>query len=211
MFCSVAAFAQYDAYTYQGLLLDESASPIAEREIEFLITINSSLLDSLVYQESQMVKTDPDGVVSLQVGRGESISGSFNTIPWEKSFLNVTMEYDLYDGKGPRLLGTQRFKTVLFCLESEKVVCQDGLEGAQGFQGPTGPPGPQSPPSNTGSPGPQGPQGPQGFPGKPIMERLDLPPSNVQEGTIYLDDGTNRQDALPGFRYYDGLAWIDLG
>jgi hypothetical protein len=25
-----------------------------------------------------------------------------------------------------------------------------------------------------------------------------------------MDNGTNRSDALPGFRYFDGNNWIDL-
>ncbi len=211
LFCSTLVSAQYDAYTYQGLMLDDSALPLADQELEFLITLTNSLVDSIVYQESQFIQSDSDGVISLKVGRGEEVIGSFNSIPWLESFLTVTMEYELNDGKGPRLLGTQKFKSVLFCIESHKVICQDGMEGTRGPQGPQGPAGNDGGSWGQGPPGPQGPQGPQGLPGKPIMERLALPPANVQEGTIYLDDGTNRQDASPGFRYYDGLAWIDLG
>ena len=43
------------------------------------------------------------------------------------------------------------------------------------------------------------------------MPQRNTPPDNPQMNTIYLDDGTNRQDAAPGFRFYDGAVWIDLG
>lgn len=35
-------------------------------------------------------------------------------------------------------------------------------------------------------------------------------PSGVQEGDVYLDDGTNTSDGNPHYRYYDGAGWNDL-
>jgi len=60
-----------------------------------------------------------------------------------------------------------------------------------------------------GPQGDMGPAGPSGISGLPIEELLSSPPAKVLH-RIYLDNGTNRADGRPGFRYYDGQTWIDL-
>ena len=91
--------------------------------------------------------------------------------------------------------------------DSGEDVNGDGVFNAADCQGPQG---------LTGISGPQGPQGPQGTQGLPglagpqslIMRSTPL--TNPDLNDIYLDDGTNRADGTPGFRYYDGSNWIDL-
>ena len=61
----------------------------------------------------------------------------------------------------------------------------------------------------SGAAGLQGDQGRKGSTGLPIERILSVPPVMVKD-RIYLDDGTNRADGLPGFRYSDGSNWIDL-
>jgi len=64
-------------------------------------------------------------------------------------------------------------------------------------------------------------QGPQGFAGAKGATGSAGSPGSAHEGIyatppyaylhrIYLDNGNNRQDGLPGFRYYNGSEWIDL-
>lgn len=92
----------------------------------------------------------------------------------------------------------------------------------QGPPGPEGPPGPNGgPPGPVGDQGPPGPdspdgvQGPIGPTGPNIFENKDFnmtstPPANSDISTIYIDDGTNRADGKPGFRWYDGSQWLDI-
>lgn len=96
---------------------------------------------------------------------------------------------------------------------------QGPLEGPIGPAGPTGPAGnPNGPQGPQGDPGPigpagpsgaTGPRGPTGDDGVPLQKVMTTPP-DPQEQNIYLDDGSNRQDGLPGFRYYFNGLWIDL-
>jgi len=108
-----------------------------------------------------------------------------------------------------------------------------GPAGPVGIDGPPsnigGPPGPQGLPGENGGPtgpmgdpGPKGPNGPDGAngpAGPPGIEFYDIdgfnirnspPTSSVEVGTIYIDDGTNRQDGKPGFRIFIGSSWTDL-
>ncbi len=107
---------------------------------------------------------------------------------------------------------------------------EQGPSGAQGLQGPgggprgpSGPAGPQGPDVGLagppGDPGPQGPQGragncpkgTQGASGIISMVMRSEPPFPNATG-IYLDDGTNREDGRPGFRYRPANTdpWLDL-
>jgi len=95
-----------------------------------------------------------------------------------------------------------------------------GTEGPEGPQGPQGPPGdPNGPMGDQGDQGPRGPdsppgvmgpQGPKGPAGIGIQEMKSTPPPAPLLHDIYLDNGDNRDDVLPGFRYFDGTTWIDL-
>lgn len=113
-----------------------------------------------------------------------------------------------------------------------------GTEGPPGPPGPPGPdhpdgdsidpngePGPSGPRGDAGTKcydengvinedcigpqGPTGPSGPAGRPGRPVEELKSVAPV-LQLHRIYLDDGTNRADGKPGFRYCNGVTWIDL-
>lgn len=208
---SFQALAQYDAFTYQGLLLDANTEAISNAEVELLVTISGDIFAQAVfYKESHLIKSDENGTISLNVGRGDLIEGNFESIDWLDGIPYLTVEYTLNDNKGLRNLGTIPFQSVMFCLESKYVVCQEGHEGAVG---PEGEIGPQGPAASNGAQGAQGPQGPQGPAGIPEIAMSDAVPSqnSVSEGHVYLDSGANRVDGKPGFRYYNGSTWIDLG
>ncbi len=79
-----------------------------------------------------------------------------------------------------------------------KDVNGDGVFNLADCQGPPGPQGPT---------GPTGPQGPQGRSASFSQTSTIPSPSTMN---IYLDDGTNRSDGRPGFRYWNGNEWVDL-
>jgi len=90
--------------------------------------------------------------------------------------------------------------------------------GPVGHEGPAGDPGPDQGP--VGLQGPQGQKGPRGMtpncPQGPVGEsginRMVMMTTPPTAGKIYLDDGTNRQDGRPGFRFRSLTTdpWLDL-
>lgn len=75
-----------------------------------------------------------------------------------------------------------------------------GVQGPAGASGATGAQGPQ---------GPQGPFGPAGSNDKLNLPMLSTPPTSSGAG-YYLDDGSNTDNGLPGFRYFDSTtnSWV---
>jgi len=195
-------------FSYQGLLLDENGRGIEEISAVFTISIAADINGgNIYYQETQMAVTDDNGVFDFVIGSGDAIVGNMEDIDWLSSIPFVGIQYDLFDGKGIRSLGYSEVYSVPFCYYSKYVICQkgpDGEHGGFGVPGPTGPTG------ATGAAGATGATGQEGLHGVPITPMVNIAPSIAQEGSVYLDDGTNREDGLPGFRYYDGAMWIDL-
>lgn len=200
--------AQYDAFSFQALLLDEKAYPIPEALAEVRTTISADLDQNTIYfQEQHSVVSSAAGTIDFSIGKGTILQGAMKNIDWLASVPFVGIEYNLLDGKGWQVTEVQKFRAVPFCLESRFVVCQDGERGIDGAQGPQGLPGPSGP---VGQPGNVGPTGDQGQQGPTVLIPLPAAPASPQEGRVYLDDGTNTNDGNPGFKYYTGTEWIDL-
>lgn len=202
------AYGQFSqGMTYQGYLINGDGQGIANKNVVINITINGN--GTNYYSEEHNTLTDGNGVFSILIGEGDATAGSMADVDWMVSVPRLVMGYDLLDGKGARSLGTTQFQAVPFCFYSRSVACKDGGQGLPGFPGPQGAQGPQGPAGVSGQSGAPGADGAQGVPGQPITNIFSSAPS-AQLGTVYVDDGTNRADGQPGFRYYDGLNWIDL-
>ncbi len=200
-----------DHLHYQGLLLSETGVSIANHEAIFFITISADEVgEEIFYRELQTLTTDANGVFQLIIGEGQNVAGSFEEIDWLSGIPYIGVEYDLLEGNGLYDLGFNQFSSVPFCFHSKYIVCQQGPRGNDGPDGPRGETGTTGPPGPPGAQGPPGATGPQGPPGMPITPMLDTPPTDAEEGNIYLDDGSNHETGIPGFRYFDGEMWIDL-
>ena len=196
------------AFSYQGLLVDNQGNGIINKDVTLNVIISADInLTNNYYTEVHDVKTNDNGMITLNIGEGTPLQGAVSDIDWLLSVPYISINYDLNDGSGEQSLGTSQFNAVPFCFSSKYIICQDGPPGSTGAIGPQGSQGLQGPSGLTGQAGLPGPQGP---PGDAILPLLDTPPITAIEGTIYMDNGTNRSDALPGFRYFDGNNWIDL-
>jgi len=197
-----------EAFSFQGIILDNNGNPKGNQMIEMTSQIaDSSNGQNIIYSEVHDIVTNDKGLFDIAIGNGVAIDGEFADIDWLSYIPYIQVTYNLNDGADGITLGWTKFKSVPFCFSSKYIVCSDGVDGLPGPQGEQGPQGPQ------------GPQGEQGFPisgqngvnGIPVLPLLNTPPTtNIQEGSIYMDNGDNREDIAPGFRYYDGAGWIDL-
>lgn len=206
---TIALFAQGpEAINYQGYLADVFGNSINNRDVALEILVSEDTQGATVlYSESHNVNTNDDGLYNIILGEGTALTGDFGAIDWLSGQAFIGIKYDLNDGEGMRMVGYDVIYSVPFALNAKYVInCAPGFPGQPGPQGAQGPQGPQG---VTAFQGPQGDQGPSGANGRPILPLRNTPAPEI-EGLIYMDDGTNRTDGLPGFRYYDGSVWIDL-
>lgn len=215
------------AFTYQGIANDKFGQPISDQLLGIEISILTSDPNKAPeYVERHQVRSSATGHFSIEVGRGTFVSGtSLLTIAVISDRYSLSVSMDITGGEDYEFLGSSELLSVPYALHAFAALNQPG---APGPPGPAGPPGMQGDPGITppdaccviggnrgekGETGPDGPDGAQGKAGISGLETLRLsstPPDRPKNGQVYLDNGSNRADSKPGFRYFDETIWIDL-
>jgi hypothetical protein len=104
--------------------------------------------------------------VSLEIGTGTAITGTFAAINWGAGPYFIKTETDPNGGTAYTIAGTNELMSVPYALFSASGnTGPQGPAGATGPQGPTGPAGATGPQGPTGLTGATGPQGPIGLTG----------------------------------------------
>lgn len=215
------------AFSYQGIANDNFGQPIANQMLGIEIAIlNENAIPVREYVERHEVISSETGHFSLEVGRGTYVSGSsLSTIAILPDTYALSVSIDITGGSDYEFLGSSELLSVPYALHAFAALNRQGAPGPVGLSGPPGPqgdPGIRAPdaccgpdarkgePGDPGLPGPDGAQGKAGISGLETLRLTDTPPADPANGQIYLDNGSNRVDGVPGFRYYDETKWVDL-
>lgn len=154
LFLSVSLYAQApQQMSYQAVIRDNSNQLLANTTVGMQISIlQGSSTGSPVYVETHAPTTNANGLVSIEIGAGTIVSGTFSTINWAAGPYFIKTETDPTGGSNYTIVGTNQLLSVPYALYAET----GGSPGPQGPQGPSGP---------SGATGPAGPQGIQGLQG----------------------------------------------
>ena len=189
--CSMMAQAP-EKFTYQAVVRNANNQLMTNTLVGVRVSImQGSSTGSVVYSETQMLSTNANGLMTLNIGDGNIVYGNFSTINWGNGPFFLKSEIDVSGGSNYTISSTQQLLSVPYALYSSKAgnvpaftvvptdtgyvisISQDGAatqtfvlrHGAPGPQGPQGETGPQGPQGPQGDPGATGAQGPQGDPG----------------------------------------------
>ena len=116
------AFAQApQSFKYQAVARDGSGVLMVNK----IISIKTSILagtatGSVVYAETQTLATNDYGVVTLNIGAGTVVSGSFPAINWGTNTFYVKTELDVNGGSNYLFMGTSQIMSVPYALYAEK-------------------------------------------------------------------------------------------
>jgi hypothetical protein len=113
---TITTFAQ-QGINYKAIVKDNMGNVVANQSVTVQFDINLGL--NPVYQEEHTVNTDANGLVILNIGTGNILSGNFSTIDWNLTgayYLKVQMD----TGSGLVNLGATQFRAVPFALYAEK-------------------------------------------------------------------------------------------
>ena len=142
--------------SYQAVIRDNSNQLLANTTVGMQISIlQGSPTGTPVYVETHTPLTNANGLVSIQVGGGTVLSGTFSTINWAGGPYYIKTETDPTGGSNYTITGTNQLLSVPYALYAE-------TGGSPGPQGPSGATGPTGAIGATGATGPQGIQGLQG-------------------------------------------------
>jgi hypothetical protein len=149
--------------SYQAVIRNSNDSLLISTPVSMRISlVQGAPSGTIVFSETQAATSNANGLVSLQIGMGTAVSGTFACIDWAAGPYYVKTETDLTGGTNYTIISSNELMSVPYALFS--------ANGPTGAQGPAGPAGPQGSVGLTGATGPQGPiglTGADGIPGTP--------------------------------------------
>lgn len=154
-------------FSYQAIVRGVNNELIVNKQVGMRISLlKDSTIGKAVYIESHTPLSNANGLVSISIGSGIVVSGTFANIDWSKGPYFVKTETDVAGGTNYTLITTSQLLSVPYALYA-----------ANSQPGPKGDIGPQ---------GPQGPQGKDGTNGKVEFQNLKV---SLTGDTLYLING----------------------
>jgi hypothetical protein len=115
---AIAALAQSpEKMSYQAVIRNSGNQLVVNSTIGMRISIlQSSVSGSSVYVETQKPKSNTNGLVTIEIGDGSVVSGTFASIDWSKGPYFIKTETDPTGGTNYTISGTSQLLSVPFAL-----------------------------------------------------------------------------------------------
>lgn len=123
-FLSSVIYAQVpQKMSYQAVIRNNSNTLVVNSPVGMQISIlQTSVSGAIVYSETHTVVTNANGLVSLEIGNGAPILGSFSAINWANGPYFVKTETDPTGGTNYTISGTSQLLSVPYAQLAENVV-----------------------------------------------------------------------------------------
>lgn len=197
LFLSGMLFAQApQQMSYQAVIRDNTDNLVTNQSVGVQISIlQGSISGASVYTETHTGLTNTNGLLSLSIGTGTVVSGSFAGINWSNGPYFIKTETDPTGGTNYTITGTSQLMSVPYALYAEN--SGSSIPGPQGPAGPAGATGPQGPTGATGPAGAAGATGPQGAQG-PAGTTGQMAASVYGTGQVTMLGSTTSYVLVPG-------------
>ncbi len=116
--------------SYQSVIRDTDNNLVANQEVGMQISILQGAADgTAVYVERHFPETNANGLVSLEIGGGTIVSGSFEEIDWGADMYFIKTETDLQGGASYTIAGVSQVLSVPYALHAKTAeTATEGLE-----------------------------------------------------------------------------------
>ncbi len=105
---------------YQAVVRDQNLIPIVDQMVAIRMSIRQGSLDGdQVYVETHQVTSNGFGLINLQIGEGNLVSGSFPDIEWGNNTFYLQIEIDPNGGNDFLLMGTDQLISVPYALHAQ--------------------------------------------------------------------------------------------
>lgn len=107
--------------SYQAIIHDANNNLIKNQQVKIRISIlKGSTTGSVSYSETQSINANTNGLVTLEIGMGTVVSGSFASIDWSSGSYYVKTEIDPSGGTNYTINGASQLLSVPYALYSDK-------------------------------------------------------------------------------------------
>ncbi len=106
-------------FSYQAVIRNSSNQLISNQQIGVRISIlQGSESGSIIYAETQTPTTNPNGLITIQVGAGTIVNGSLSAIDWANGPYFIKSETDPAGGNAYSIFSTAQLLSVPYALYS---------------------------------------------------------------------------------------------
>jgi len=122
MLCVTALFAQApNKFSYQAVVRNTSNQLVANGLVGIRVSIlQNSATGSVVYSETQMLNTNANGLLTMNIGEGTVVYGNFNNINWAAGTFFLKSEIDPNGGSNYSITSTQQLLSVPYALYAKE-------------------------------------------------------------------------------------------
>ena len=114
--------------SYQAVIRDDGNVLVVNQSVGMQISIlQDSFLGSSVYTETHTTTTNINGLVSIEIGSGDVVSGTFSTIDWSADTYFIKTETDPEGGIAYNIEATSQLLSVPYALHANTA---DSIVGA---------------------------------------------------------------------------------
>ncbi len=120
-FYILKTFAQApQSFQYQAVVRDAAGTALVNQPVNFQVSILSgSITGTVVYSETHTSSTNAYGIVTLNVGGGTPVTGTFSDVNWGSASHYIKVEADPTGGTTYLDMGTTQLLSVPYALYSE--------------------------------------------------------------------------------------------
>jgi len=121
LFIVATTFAQApEQMSYQAIVRDATGNLVTNQQVGMQISIlQTTVGGTAVYVETQTTTTNANGLVSIAIGAGTSVNGTFATIDWSADSYFIKTETDPTGSTSYSIIGTSQLLSVPYALHAK--------------------------------------------------------------------------------------------
>ncbi|HOU73979.1 MAG TPA: hypothetical protein PLW22_04400 [Tenuifilum sp.] len=105
-------------FSYQAVLRNSSGQVLANQNVTLRLSLTDASGTTTYYSESHALQTTAQGVVSLTVGGGTVVSGTYSAVPWQGQEVRLRVEVST-DGVNYSDMGSKAIQPVPYTIFSD--------------------------------------------------------------------------------------------
>lgn len=120
--CAASLFAQApEKFTYQAVVRNANNTLVANAQVGVRVNIlQGTATGNAVYSETHMVSSNANGLVTLNIGAGSVLHGSFANIDWDDGPYFLKTDIDPNGGNDYNITSTQQLLSVPYALYAKE-------------------------------------------------------------------------------------------
>lgn len=121
LICGVNFAQSPEKMTYQAIVRNADGNLLANTAVGVQISVlKTTSSGASVYVETHTPTTNANGLITLEIGNGSVVSGSFSTIDWSSDTYFIKTETDIDGGANYTISGTSQLLSVPYALYAKK-------------------------------------------------------------------------------------------